>query len=147
MNSHDRFLKAVSRHQIVLPLVLICVLFFIAAKTNGQAPAKAFTHADTLRGSVTPQRAWWDVNFYDLHVKINLKYSSISGDNQITCKVLKPKTEMEIDLVVQVGQYRKGIQYAGKGHAVTRQLQLKKACSYLEKNGLEHAGPFRSQSG
>ena len=29
---------------------------------------QVFTRADTLRGSNTPQRAWWDVTFYDLHV-------------------------------------------------------------------------------
>ena len=26
-----------------------------------------YTHADTLRGSNGPARAWWDVQFYDLH--------------------------------------------------------------------------------
>ena len=33
-----------------------------------QAAPPTFTHADTLRGSNTPERAWWDVTFYDLHV-------------------------------------------------------------------------------
>lgn len=58
-----------------------------------------FTHADTLRGSITPQRAWWDVTFYDLHVKISPSDSSISGYNGITYKVTKPSQEMQIDLM------------------------------------------------
>src|SRR5262245_4807133 len=61
---------------------------------------RTFTHADTLRGSITPQRAWWDVGFYDLHVKVNPADSSIAGYNAITYRVLKPATEMQIDLQV-----------------------------------------------
>src|SRR5580704_10793464 len=51
---------------------------------------KVYTHADTLRGSFdTPGRVWWDVTFYDLHVAINPKDSSIRGYNGITYRVLK----------------------------------------------------------
>lgn len=60
--------------------------------------APAFTHADTLRGSNTPQRAWWDATFYDLHVRVNPADSSIAGYNTITYRVLKPAREMQIDL-------------------------------------------------
>jgi len=45
---------------------------------------RAFTHADTLRGSNSPQRSWWDASFYDLHVKVNPTDSSITGYNSIT---------------------------------------------------------------
>ena len=61
-------------------------------------PPKVFTHADTLRGSNTPQRSWWDASFYDLHVKANPKDSSITGYNAITYRVIKPGREMQIDL-------------------------------------------------
>ncbi len=59
-----------------------------------------FTHADTIRGSNTPQRAWWDASFYDLHVKVNPTDSSIVGYNAITYRVLRPPParEMQIDL-------------------------------------------------
>ncbi|MEO6864259.1 MAG: hypothetical protein ABI229_02290, partial [Gemmatimonadaceae bacterium] len=49
-----------------------------------------FTHADTLRGSNTPERAWWDATFYDLHVAVNPSDSSISGYNGITYRVTAP---------------------------------------------------------
>src|SRR5438132_13103321 len=45
-----------------------------------------------------PQRSWWDVNFYDLHVKANPADSSINGYNTITYRVVKPASEMQIDL-------------------------------------------------
>src|SRR6266850_378422 len=57
-----------------------------------------YTHADTLRGSNGPARAWWDVQFYDLHVRVNPADSSIAGWNAITYRVLKPGREMQIDL-------------------------------------------------
>src|SRR5437016_14494080 len=59
-----------------------------------------YTQADTLRGSNGPARAWWDVSFYDLHVSVNPADSSIRGYNVITYTVLKPATEMQIDLHV-----------------------------------------------
>src|SRR4029077_9762988 len=69
---------------------------------DAQAAPPVFTHADTLRGSNTPQRAWWDASFYDLHVKVNPTDSSIVGYNAITYRVLRPapRREMQIDLQV-----------------------------------------------
>jgi aminopeptidase N len=66
------------------------------AAAQGSSPA--FTHADTIRGSNTPERAWWDVAFYDLHVKVDPADSTIAGHNAITYRVLKPAREMQIDL-------------------------------------------------
>jgi aminopeptidase N len=56
------------------------------------------THADSLRGSITPERAWWDATFYDLHVRVSPADSSISGFVGITYAVLAPAREMQIDL-------------------------------------------------
>ena len=61
-------------------------------------PLKAFTHADTLRGTYGPSRDWWNVLKYDLHVKFNLSDSSISGYNAIQFKSLKNEGLMQIDL-------------------------------------------------
>ncbi len=67
-------------------------------------PRNAYTpkssRADTLRGSfTTPGRAWWDASFYDLHVSVSPRDSSVSGYNAITYRVLEPATEMQIDLM------------------------------------------------
>ncbi|HXL86846.1 MAG TPA: M1 family metallopeptidase [Gemmatimonadaceae bacterium] len=80
-------------------LLAIVALGAAAATSGGQAvPPKAFTRADTVRGSNTPERTWWDAAFYDLHVKVNPGDSSIVGYNAITYRVLKPAREMQIDL-------------------------------------------------
>lgn len=84
------------------------VLFIIILFGRGQATAQkntlfphpdTFTHADTLRGSNTPERAWWDLKYYDLHVKVNPGDSTLSGYNGIVYKVLKPASLMQIDLM------------------------------------------------
>jgi hypothetical protein len=72
----------------------------IASAQADTAKALVFTHADTIRGSNTPERAWWDAAFYDLHVRVNPADSSISGYNTIIYRVLKPAREMQIDLQV-----------------------------------------------
>jgi len=82
------------RRIIPLACLILCPLAVMA-----QTPDTThFTHADTLRGSNTLQRAWWDVAFYDLHVSINPADSSIHGWNGITYRVLHPAREMQIDL-------------------------------------------------
>ena len=82
-------------------LLAVTALAAAAGMSGAQAaPAKppVFTHADTIRGSNTPERAWWDAAFYDLHVKVNPTDSSVAGYNAITYRVLKPAREMQIDL-------------------------------------------------
>jgi aminopeptidase N len=66
-----------------------------AQPLSGGAPA---TRADTLRGTVTPERAWWNVVHYDLHVRLSPSDSTISGSNTITYLVTGPSREMQIDL-------------------------------------------------
>ena len=81
-------------------IILAVVLLTYPALSQSQVVAAkpVFTRADTIRGSNTPQRAWWDVGFYDLHVKISPRDSTIAGYNAITYRVLKPAREMQIDL-------------------------------------------------
>ncbi|MEO6526863.1 MAG: M1 family metallopeptidase, partial [Gemmatimonadaceae bacterium] len=56
------------------------------------------TRADTLRGSIGPQRAWWDVTYYDLQVAVQPADSSVRGRVGITYRVVAPSQEMQIDL-------------------------------------------------
>jgi len=79
--------------------ILSCLMLAPFARSLAQEPPP-YTHADTLRGSNGPQRAWWDVTFYDLHVRVRPADSSIVGWNGITYRVLQPGQEMQIDLQV-----------------------------------------------
>ena len=59
-----------------------------------------FTHQDTLRGTIGPEREWWDVLHYDLSVTPDFDTKSITGKTIIQYKVIKDKYSdyMQIDL-------------------------------------------------
>ena len=80
------------------PVALLVALAIGPHLAAAQTPAPAPTHADSLRGSNGPGRAWWDVAFYDLHVRVNPADSSVSGSTGITYRVLRPAREMQLDL-------------------------------------------------
>ena len=57
-----------------------------------------FTRQDTLRGSITPERAWWDLTYYHLDISVDPSEKYISGKNTIHFKTLKPQRTLQIDL-------------------------------------------------
>jgi len=59
---------------------------------------KQFTHQDSLRGSITPERAWWDVMRYDIAVSPDYNSKTIKGEVEILVKILKKGSKMQIDL-------------------------------------------------
>ncbi len=60
------------------------ILLAVAAIPAAAQTPRAYTRADTLRGSYdTPGRRWWDVTFYDLHATIDPSDSTIHGHNTI----------------------------------------------------------------
>lgn len=66
----------------------------------GQATTKTYTHADTLRGKITAERAWWNVMRYDITLKPDYKSKTIAGSNVITYKTTAAngKTLLQLDL-------------------------------------------------
>ena len=74
-------------------LVILC-FFALTFSCNAQE----FTRQDTLRGSITPERAWWDLNFYHLKISVDPATKSLKGSNVIRYKVLQPAQVMQIDL-------------------------------------------------
>ncbi|MCC6280624.1 MAG: M1 family metallopeptidase [Saprospiraceae bacterium] len=77
-------------------IFFVSALFFLIGQLTAQSPE--FTRDDTLRGSITPERAWWDLTFYDLKVKVNPADKSISGSNTIYYKVLTTSNVLQFDL-------------------------------------------------
>src|SRR5688572_2013732 len=56
------------------------------------------TRQEMLRGSVTPEREWWDVQHYHLKVEFLPETRRLKGSNEIVFKTLKPGNKMQIDL-------------------------------------------------
>jgi aminopeptidase N len=59
-----------------------------------------FTKQDTLRGSITPERAWWNVVSYNIYVAPDYKSKIIKGWNQISFDINSAgkNKKMQIDL-------------------------------------------------
>lgn len=87
---------------------------------------QAFTRQDTLRGSITPERSWWDLTYYNLQVEVDPGRKHIQGQNTIGYTVLEPARRMQIDLqeplkitgVTQDGQPLKVVR-EGNAHFIT----------------------------
>jgi aminopeptidase N len=80
-------------------LFISCSLFFITSACGQPLNQKTkLTRQDTLRGSITPERAWWDVVQYKIHVKPDYSSKTITGTTEIVFKVLKNDKRMQIDL-------------------------------------------------
>src|SRR5205085_8181166 len=69
----------------------ICVVD-ISAQTG------EITRQEMLRGSITPEREWWDVLHYHLAIEFFPNKKSIKGSNEIVFKTLKAGSVMQIDL-------------------------------------------------
>ena len=57
-----------------------------------------YDRQDSLRGSITPERAWWDVSYYHLAIEVKPDTREIIGSNRVYYKVLEPDHILQIDL-------------------------------------------------
>lgn len=83
--------------------VLLCGLLHVISYSCSAQPLsqkKGFSRQDTLRGTLRPERAWWDVQRYDVHVTPDYNNKTISGRVYMHIKKNdKPSTTlMQIDL-------------------------------------------------
>ncbi len=104
------------------------------------AQEQTFTRQDTLRGSITAEREWWDLTFYHLDIKVDPDTESISGKNTIHYTVVKEHDVLQVDLqpplkiekVLQDGKELK-IKSDGNAHFIT----LAKAQTKGNQNAIE----------
>ena len=73
-------------------------LLFLFVSIISHAQHQHFTEQDSLRGSYTPERAWWDLKYYHLDIKVNPETKTIDGSVDIMYKVLESKNVLQIDL-------------------------------------------------
>ena len=88
-----------------------------------------FTRQDTLRGSITPQRAWWDLTYYHLDISVDPEKKYLKGSNTVQYKVLDTSNEMQIDLqkplkITRIVQDNKDLDYRLDGYSYF--IKLKK---------------------
>jgi aminopeptidase N len=82
-------------YRIRIGFGFFCCFFFF---NNSFAQVPVFTRQDTLRGSITNERKWWDLKYYHLDISVHPEDSTIQGKNTIGYSVLDPYQVMQIDL-------------------------------------------------
>lgn len=81
----------------ILFIIAYCISFTL--QSQGLLEEKtSFTHQDTLRGTITPERSWWDLTYYHLDINVNPDDKYISGKTSVHYKVLEDSKELQIDL-------------------------------------------------
>ncbi|WP_317897534.1 M1 family metallopeptidase [Aurantibacillus circumpalustris] len=80
-------------------LSICLILFGIMISFSANAQGAKYTRTDTLKGTYSKARSWWNVLHYDLDVKFNYNDSSIIGSNKITYKIIESDTVMQLDLM------------------------------------------------
>ncbi|HEX8738298.1 MAG TPA: M1 family metallopeptidase [Pyrinomonadaceae bacterium] len=80
-------------------LALIGIFLLLQVCVNHAfAQSGEVTRQETLRGSITPEREWWDVLHYRLAVEFVPDKRTIKGSNEIVFKTVKAGNKMQIDL-------------------------------------------------
>jgi aminopeptidase N len=77
---------------------ILILLTFLSTSAVLLSQNPVFTRQDTLRGSITPERAWWDLTYYHLDIAVKPSDSTIYGSNTVVYRVLDRGKRMQIDL-------------------------------------------------
>jgi len=84
-----------TKSKFLIPILLLSISMHSQTLTSD---SQQFTRQDTLRGSITPERAWWDLNYYHLDISVDPKTKTIKGKNTVRYTVLEPHQTLQIDL-------------------------------------------------
>ena len=124
---------------------LIILLFIALNQTYSQGifdDKLPTSRQDTLRGSITPERAWWDLTYYHLDIKVEPDKKYISGSNTVGYKVLESNKVMQIDLqkpmnITSITSKNKELKFTREGNAYfveLRKKQKKGDVNYIKIN-------------
>jgi aminopeptidase N len=121
---------------------LIAIIVF---QLNLQAQTPVFTHQDTLRGSITPERSWWDLTYYHLDIVVNPDDSTIFGTNTVNYRVLTSGRVMQIDLqpplrLISATQHGRNLTIIQDGNAHFIQLIEKQVPGAVNSVVLKYGG-------
>ena len=133
-----------SRSFILLNIVLFSISIQLTAQGIFQEKNN-FTRQDTLRGTITPERSWWDLNYYHLDIKVDPEKKTIKGSNTVGYTVLKSNKLMQIDLqepmeITAVKQNNKSLDFSREGNAYFIELKKKQKPGKVNYITIEYEG-------
>ena len=80
-------------------LLFFTSMSILSAQAQGLlSKKKIFTQQDTLRGSITPERIWWNLTYYHLELEVIPDEKFITGKNTITYTILSEYQTLQVDL-------------------------------------------------
>jgi len=135
-----------------LLLYISCIVFLcLPVPVNAQytpSSKRVFTRQDTLRGSITPGRAWWDLTCYHLDIAVKPSDSTIYGTNTITYRVKEPSDVMQIDLqepmdLMKVEQNGKTLSFSREGSVFWIRMAEKQEAGKMYSVVLTYGGKPR----
>ena len=112
-------------------IIFFFILFTIDGLSQGLMEDKLLpTRQDSLRGSITAEREWWDLTYYHLDIKVEPDNKFISGSNTVGYRVLKSNKTMQIDLqepmkITSVLSDGKSLKFNREGNAYFIELKSK----------------------
>ena len=81
---------------------ILCIIALLVNLNNLQAQMlgknQVNSRADSLRGTLTPLRSCYDINFYHLDVKIDIDQKSVSGSNKFVFTATQDFNKLQFDL-------------------------------------------------
>lgn len=124
-----------------IPVIACCLILM----WFGSVQAQQFSRADTLRGSITPERGWWDLVYYHLDVEVLPESKSIQGTNTVRYQVIEPYQRMQIDLqdpmkIISVSQDGQSLKFEKEGAAHFITLEKKQIKGQLEEVVITYSG-------
>ena len=128
------------QHIIILILALTVLTVF-----QSFSQQMDFTRQDSLRGGITPERAWWDLIYYHLDIRVDPTNKTISGSNTVYYKVLKKGNLLQIDLqpplqLIAATQNNKTLKVTSEGNAHFIKLEEKQKAGAIKSIKLEYGG-------
>jgi hypothetical protein len=82
----------------IFSALLVFVLFHNYLHAQLLEEKNKFTRADTLRGTLTPLRTCYDINYYHLDVKFDIDKEFISGSNLFRFTATQDFKMLQFDL-------------------------------------------------
>ena len=126
------------------------LFFIVLCSLNLQAQGllterNNFSRQDTLRGSITAERVWWDLTYYHLEVTVDPDKKYISGKNTIKYTVLKVYQTMQIDLqtplhITKATQDGKDLEIIHEGNAHFIKLTKEQVLGNTERIVVHYEG-------
>tara|TARA_R110000744_G_scaffold78514_4_gene154630 strand:- start:11266 stop:12957 length:1692 start_codon:yes stop_codon:yes gene_type:complete len=86
--------------KLIYPILLLTSLITISTATAELFPKLAIDdhQQNIFRGTITPERAWWDLSHYHLDIKVDPINKRISGTNTMKYIVLSKQKRLQIEL-------------------------------------------------